>query len=341
VSLSVPRVGVVGAGGMGACHARNIAALDGAVLAWVADPDGDKAQALADELGTEWLADAEEALDDCEAVVVASPDRFHAGAVHAALDHSRPILVEKPLTVELADALGIVNREVDLGRRLVQVGFMRVYDPRHVQVRDALGSLGEVHHIRSVHRNTVSTARTVPRILVESVIHDLHTVRWLSGREIEEVTTTTVERDDTVRMVVVLCRLVGGAIATIEFDDAAAGYEVSVEVTAERGNVVAAEPYRATVRAAGSVGATIGADWFAPFLEAYRVEMTDWLASVRSGAARGPSAWDGYAAQAAVVAAAASGQSRRPEAVEMVERPAIYRGARDLARGPTSIEEQR
>ena len=33
------RVGVIGVGGMGACHARHVAELSGATLGWVADPD--------------------------------------------------------------------------------------------------------------------------------------------------------------------------------------------------------------------------------------------------------------------------------------------------------------
>ena len=104
----------------------------------------------------------------------------------------------------------------------------------------------------------------------------------------------------------------------------ATGYEVSVEVTAERGNVVAAEPLRAAVRTGGALASEIGDDWFSPFLETYRVEMQDFLASVDAGVARGPSAWDGYAAQAVVTAATESARVGASVDVALAPKPALY-----------------
>ena len=50
--------------------------------------------------------------------------------------------------MELADAREIVDTEVALGRRLIQLGFMRVYDDRHTQVADALEHLGDLGRLR-------------------------------------------------------------------------------------------------------------------------------------------------------------------------------------------------
>ena len=112
------RVGVIGVGGMGACHARHVHELSGAELAWVADPDQGAGESLAAEPGTRWLPEGMDALDDCDAVVIACPDRFHHRYVMAALARELPVLAEKPLTVELADAREIVDTEVGLGRRM-------------------------------------------------------------------------------------------------------------------------------------------------------------------------------------------------------------------------------
>lgn len=319
------RLAVVGVGGMGACHAHNATELAGAEVAWVADPDEAAGRSLADEIGARWTADGHEALADCDAAVIACPDRFHARYVMDALDRGLPTLCEKPLTVELADARAIVEREVEIGRRLVQVGFMRVYDERHIQLRDALDGLGPLLHIRCVHRNANRAHRPAPQILVESVIHDIHTVRWLAGAEIAEVLTTAVTGDgDGARLVLVTCRLANGAVATLEFDESAAGYEVSVEATATHGNVVTAEPLRATVRSAGRIGAAIGDDWFAPFLPTYRTEMRVWLDAIAAGTTVGPSTWDGYAAQVVVEAAATSFRTGRPEPVDLPARPSLF-----------------
>jgi myo-inositol 2-dehydrogenase/D-chiro-inositol 1-dehydrogenase len=322
------RVGVIGVGGMGACHARNIAEFAGAELAWVADPSVEAGQELAHALDTRWVADGHAVLDDADALVVACPDRFHHDFVTAALARELPTLCEKPLTVELSDARAIVDTEVALGRRLVQLGFMREYDERHAQVAEAVASLGAVNHIRAVHRNTNAMARPVSQMLVESIIHDIHSVRWLSGSEITEVFTSTVNRERGLRMVILTCQLANGGVATIEFDDAATGYEVMIEVSADGGNVVAAEPLRAQVRSGGVVAGEIGDDWFSPFLETYRVEMLDWLESIDAGVARGPSAWDGYAAQAVVTAAVSSADQGGPASVDLGDVPDLYRKAR-------------
>ncbi len=326
------RVGIIGVGGMGACHARHVAELAGAELEWIADPDEKAGAALAADLGCDWVAEAMDrigpeagAVVDCDAVVVASPDRFHHRYVMAGLQRGLPILAEKPLTVELVDALEIIDAEVALGRRCIQLGFMRVYDERHSQVAAALSRIGRPRHIRAVHRNTNDGSRAVAQMLVESVIHDIHTVRWLSGQEIVSVAVSVVPGGAGTRMIIATCRLADGAVAVLEFDDMATGYEVSVEVTAEGGNVVAAEPLRAVVRADGMVTGEIGDDWFTPFLDTDRVEMRDFLSSVEAGEARGPSAWDGYAAQAVVEAAAVSAATDGvPTAVELPVMPALY-----------------
>ena len=319
------RVGVIGVGGMGACHARHIVDLGGAELAWVADPDEPTGTALAAELDCEWIAEGADRVHECDALVIACPDRFHHRYVMAGLERDLPILAEKPLTVELADARAIIDAEVALGRRRIQLGFMRVYDERHIQVAAALDRIGQPRHIRAVHRNTNDGSRSVPEMLVESIIHDIHTVRWLSGHEVVSVATAVVPGGVANRMVIVTCRLADEAVAVLEFDDNATGYEVSVEVTAERGNVVAAEPLRAAVRADGVVAGAIGDDWFTPFLDTYRIEMRDFLASVEAGTARGPSAWDGYAAQAVVDAAAASARAGGAAVpVALPDKPALY-----------------
>ena len=313
---------------MGACHADHIAELAGAEVGWVADPDEAIGRAIAERVGAEWLADGREALAVADAVVVATPDRFHHELVAAAIEQRLSVLCEKPLTVELSDAEALLRAEVEAGCRLVQVGFMREYHEAHMQVREAMAPLGEVNHLRCVHRNTNENldgrTRTLDEMLVQSLIHDIHTVRFLSGAEITSVATKTVERERGLRFVLLTCELSNGGLATIEFDDAAAGYEVWVEVDAEGGNVVGAQPLRASVKRSGALASVIGDDWFSPFLDAYRAEMQAWLAAVASGASTGPTIWDGYAAQVVVEAAVRSGASGTPEPVELPPRPDLY-----------------
>ena len=67
----------------------------------------------------------------------------------------KPVLCEKPLAADGEEARGVVDAEAGGGKRLVQVGFMRQYDPDHVAVKQVSdsGEQGQPLVIRSVHIN--------------------------------------------------------------------------------------------------------------------------------------------------------------------------------------------
>ncbi len=297
---------MIGLGGMGTFHARALTAMDGVTVAAVADPPNPNLGELAAELGAEVVADPfalanVEAAGGVDAVVIASPDDTHAALATAMIEAGRPVLCEKPLAVTAAEAAAVVDAEERLGRRVLQLGFMREYDRAHRQLAAALADLGPIHHLRCVHTNTGAAGRSLDVIVGQSLVHDIHSVRFLTGAEFEWVSGhCTTTGDGTPRHVLVMARLSNGAHATLEFDDDAYAYHVSVEVTAERGAVSTGQQLRAEVRRDGFRMAEEGADWFARFDQAYRSELDDWVAAARHGGASGPSAADGLASQLVV-----------------------------------------
>ena len=88
------RVALVGAGMMGANHARVVAAQPGAELACIVDVDGERARRLADEYDAPWSTDLAAALD-ADAVIVATPAEAHVGVASAVIAGGLPLLVEK------------------------------------------------------------------------------------------------------------------------------------------------------------------------------------------------------------------------------------------------------
>ena len=191
------RVGVIGTGNIGADHVRRLssAGLGGAGHRGLRRGDRRRAEDVA---GT-WapsrtppghgLVDAE----DVDAVVIASSGPPHAEQVLACIDAGKPVLCEKPLATTGEDALQIIEAEVALGRRLVQVGFMRRYDRAYRAVKAAMddGSIGEPLLAHMVHRNaSVPDTFTSDMSMTDSVIHEIDTIRWLFDQEI--VATTVV-----------------------------------------------------------------------------------------------------------------------------------------------------
>lgn len=324
------RVGVVGVGGMGAFHARTLADTPGVDVVVVADVFAPNAQRLAVDLGCEVSLDplATAQRDDLDGVVIASPDDTHPDLAVAAITAGSMVLCEKPLATELAEAWRVVEAEAATGRRVVQLGFMREYDPAHVQLVSEASGIGPIDFVRLVHRNVNTERRPLDRIIVQSLVHEAHSVRFLSGAEVTEVTAFGGGPEDgSFRHVLVRAALSNGGHASLEFDDGGFAYEVSVELLGRTGDALTGPPLRAISRRSGTTSQHIGDDWFGWFADAYRLQDAAWVASLRTGTAVGPSAWDGYAAQAIVHAAMTSIVEQRPVRIDLPDRPTL--GGRD------------
>ena len=331
-------VGVIGTGGMGARHARNLHDhVSQARVAAVMDADLDRARSVAADCGARVFEDADELIraDDVQAVVIASPDPTHPVLTLECLRQNKPVLCEKPLATTAADAKSVVDAESRLGRSLVQVGFMRRYDPRHVAVKNALdsGAVGQPILFKGWHRNQEPfPGVTSELVVISACIHDLYSAQWLLGQEIEEVFIrgTSTQRSnaagegEVLDLQLVQLVLSGGCLATIELNmNARYGYEVGVEVTGEHG-IAGTEPSQgAVVRRDEARAQPVDADWLERFDTAYRIEIQQWVESVQRGSAGGPSAWDGYTTLLAAEACLRSLESGMPEKVESAQRPAF------------------
>ncbi len=105
------RVGLVGAGLMGLEHARNLLAIDGAVVTAVADPEAASIEAVAGVLsgsasaGVTLVSDHRDLLAAgcCDAIIVSTPNMTHAGIALDVVAAGLPVLVEKPVCTTVAD----------------------------------------------------------------------------------------------------------------------------------------------------------------------------------------------------------------------------------------------
>jgi len=262
---------------------------------------------------------------DVDAVVIASPDDSHADLAIAALHAGHRVLCEKPLATTLDDCWRVVDAEQAVGERRIQLGFMREYDPAHTQLVAQLPDCGAIDAMRLVHRNVNHNRRPIAQIIGQSMVHDIHSVRFISGEEIRSVSAFGAgPANDSFRHTLVVAQLTSGAHAMIEFDDAGFAYEVSVEVLAANGDVLTGAPTRAIRRRNGGNETYLGPDWFGWFADAYRIQNRAWIESIRTGVTTGPSTWDGLMAHAVVEAALESLRTGRSAGVLSPERPSIY-----------------
>lgn len=332
-------VGVIGTGGMGTRHAGTLSAtVPGARVAGVTDLDRPRAGKLAADCGPDArVFDNEQALirdEDIDAVVITTPDETHSGLVLECLRHGKPVFCEKPLATSVEAARGIVDAEVGMGRKLVQVGFMRRYDPRHLDVKGAIdsGTVGHPVLLKGTHRNAGALPGTSSEsILVNSAVHDLDSARWLLGREIEAVhvhgTNTPAASDDEVMdLQMIQLELGGGCLASIEvYVNAGYGYEVDLEIVGDEGTIHMAPAGAPVLRRQRYAGHPVEGDWLERFPEAYVLEMRRWIEDLRDGTLTGPDAWDGYVSLLAVESCIASLHSGSKEPFEAPGRPELYR----------------
>src|SRR4051812_36339839 len=187
----VIRIGVIGTGMIGQDHIRRInEVVSGCVVAAVTDVDPAKAQEVADARpGVTVHATGEEVVadPDVDAVVVTSWGPTHEQYVLAAIAAGKPVFCEKPLAITQKACRRIVEAEVASGRRLVQVGFNRRYDPAHRALKQAVdgGAIGAPLLVHCAHRNaSVPSHYTRDMSIADSAVHEIDELRWLFGREI-------------------------------------------------------------------------------------------------------------------------------------------------------------
>jgi UDP-N-acetyl-2-amino-2-deoxyglucuronate dehydrogenase len=122
--MSTLRFALVGAGFIGAVHARELAGLDEAELVAVVDTDPPKAEALATRYGAPVATTDMDAVlrrDDVDAVSICTPTGVHADGAVAALDAGKHVVVEKPLDVTLAAADRVIDAEKRSGKTVAVI----------------------------------------------------------------------------------------------------------------------------------------------------------------------------------------------------------------------------
>ena len=320
-------VGVIGVGTIGRAHARTLmTAIPRARLVAVADARADAAAAVAAELEVpRWYASAEALAADpaVDAVVIASSHVAHLEGLLAAARHRKAIFCEKPMTISLEQADIALAAVADAGVRL-QVGYMRRYDPAYVAAREqvAAGAIGTPVLVKATHRNRTtspSLASGGAGAFVDSAVHDYDSARWFFDDEVVSVHAVATNalgpgyRPDDLTLTTL--QFARGGIATIETYAACGyGYDVRTEIAGTAGTLFVGrlrEPACAIATAAGVRYAAMP-DWLARFGEAYRLELTDWVARMLDGAPPAVTGADARAALAIALAATESAATGRP-----------------------------
>lgn len=264
------RIGMIGCGEIAVQTAKGIAGAGNAEHVMVMDVDRRVAQDMAETYGVPATTDAEELLANpsVDAVYVAIPHYLHAPLTIQALRAGKHVLVEKPIATTLQDADAMIAAARHAGKTL-SVAYTAQVDsaPQAARTLVAEGAIGKVTGTRIVYRGDkpesywhggysgriqtdwrVSKAKAGGGALIMNTVHDLNTIRFITGLEVARVSceydtyVTPVEVEDYLAMTY---RYTSGAIGTLEAGSAVRGRDPLREVNrvyGEKGQILLGNP---------------------------------------------------------------------------------------------------
>ncbi|GAC1379558.1 MAG: Gfo/Idh/MocA family oxidoreductase [Pseudarthrobacter sp.] len=252
-------LGLVGVGRIGVMHANNIAALNGElnprgvnVGLRLTDVAEDHARNIAAGLGAEFLPSVADLIaSGVHGLVIATGTGTHPELIRAGVDAGIPVFCEKPVAMNVPDALPLLDHIRD-NNGVVQIGHQRRFDAGYLEAKRAYqaGELGWIHSLRAVTCDMtpppVEFLATSGGLFRDCSVHDFDILRWLTGREIVEVYAKGSNNGDPAIGEV---GDVDTALALITFDDGTvgtvsasryngAGHDVRLEIQGSSRSVV-------------------------------------------------------------------------------------------------------
>jgi myo-inositol 2-dehydrogenase/D-chiro-inositol 1-dehydrogenase len=331
------RVGLIGIGAIGRTHVKRInTKLQGARVTGAADVNVEFGRKAAQELGLAHFNKPEDLIDsaDIDAVVVASSDEYHETFTIASIEAGKFVFCEKPLAPTVDGARRVVEAEIAGGKNLVQVGFMRRYDPGYGQLKKIIdsGEIGEALMLHCAHRNPQvfgSTAWDNSMSVENSMIHEIDVLRWLLGEEYATAEVVFPKKSKNAGdyqdpQIMILTTKSGVRIDVESYVNCRYGYDIQCEVVCESGVIRLPEPNNATVRTNASIVHPICDDWSQRFPEAYDLEFQAWITASKEGRVDGPTAWDGYVAAVTAAAASKSRETQLKVELSVDDTPSFY-----------------
>jgi predicted dehydrogenase len=190
MNLTELRFAVIGWGYWGPKIARNLNTLSHATVAMVADTDAHRLASLA--LNQPWIQTTTRVEDvfqsDVDGVIIATPVRTHYQLAKQALLHGKHVLVEKPLTADVAEARELVALAKEQGR-ILMVGHTFEYNPAVNELRKLVqsGELGKIYCIEA-ERVNLGLYRSDINVIWDLAPHDISILLYILGTRPEQIT---------------------------------------------------------------------------------------------------------------------------------------------------------
>lgn len=185
---------VIGVGYLGKFHAEKYAMLDDCELVAVVDIDKEVAVKVAGKHGCHALTDYHKVIQDVDAVSIVVPTSVHYPVARAFLETGAHVLVEKPITVTVAEAEDLV-RIASQKKCILQVGHLERFNAALL----ALDLAERPLFIESHRLATFNPRANDVSVVLDLMIHDIDIILDLVGSEVDRIDASgiSVLTDDT------------------------------------------------------------------------------------------------------------------------------------------------
>ena len=288
------------------------------------------------------ISNAEVALTDIEkaithpgvdAVVIVTPTETHARLIELAVNAGKAIFSEKPIALDLAETDRVVRLAQQRGA-LVQIGFMRRFDPGYAKAKARIdaGELGKLETFRALSRDTyppsLNFLKSSGGLFLDMAVHDLDLARFLVG-EVEEVQAWGAVLIDErfsqagdVDTATTLLRFQNGVLGVAETSRHSNwGYDIRTEVAGAIGKVVVEAPQKTPLLFAREFSSTF--DHFENFPDrfekAYQLQLQSFFKDLQEGKKPSPGPEDALETLRLAIAVTTSWKERRPVKISEIQ----------------------
>ena len=274
------------------------------------------AEAAAGEFGAAAYADVGGLPEDIQLATVVTPPMHHYGPVKALLELGVPVLCEKPLTMDVAQAEELAALAERKGLPLL-IGFKMRFEPVFARARELVGAVGPLRAVvtgkmQPYHPGPIVNWHPDVGAMYELSVHDFDLVRFITGLDPRAVLATLRIPEGWTRE--------NGFSIQVRYTDDVMGSHTGVYVDScrfmqrdftaqfigERGYVTVQRPDRISVHLEEFTVEQIGPPAVDPFV----AELTNFRDTVLGRAEPFTTARDGVIATRLVEAAFASGQAQ-------------------------------
>jgi len=177
------RTAVIGVGYFGQFHAEKYACLKRSTLTAIVDTDRERAQAIAEKHHVTPIFDYRDLFGQVDAVSIAVPTSLHYEIAKAFLEQGVHVLIEKPITENLAQADELIQLATEKGR-VLQVGHLERFSAAQLGLENVINQplFIECNRIAAFNPRGSDVSVTL-----DLMIHDIDMIQYFVKASVSEV----------------------------------------------------------------------------------------------------------------------------------------------------------